>query len=318
MTDETPVNVRIGSYSEISSARQCPHKHVLQYQQRWVGEKTSPALARGTHWHNCMELWYQAIQAAQKVEGMSAQQEILQWARNAIPSYIRDEVSDEKERALLFYMWDGYQEQWGEDDNWEIIMVEEKVIVPLPTDRGGRSRFRLKFKADVVIRERDTGRVAVIDHKTARNMPNDKEFSMDDQFGLYVWGLRQVGIDCFSAIHSVARTFMPAPDDRPKDEQGRSLNKDGTVSKQQPAGSTLEERFKRTRMYRTDKELHSIAVEAYKTLRAVWMGGADYRVPGDHCRYRCEFMETCLAGRKGQDERRMLLAGGFRQDFTRH
>jgi hypothetical protein len=272
------------SYSEISTARQCPHKHLLAYRERWVGEIRSPALRRGTAWHKALEIWYRSLMLE---PGAGRPVDVV--------DFLMD-VDDTEERELLLWMWAGHLERYATDNQWQILAVEHAVEVALPTPKGNTSNIRLKAKIDLIVREHATQRIYVVDHKSARNMPGPLEFAIDDQFGLYVYAMRQTGVDVFGAQHSVARTQR-------------------NVTKPQ----SLEDRFARTRTYRTADELHTIAVEAYKTAAAVWYGGADYRSPNtDTCRWRCDYTEACLAGRKGLDERQMLEALGYRQDWTRH
>lgn len=314
-TEPTPVDIRVGSFSEIDSARQCPHKHQLSYRERWVSPTESPALTRGTRWHWIMETWYLALREGGPKR--TYKMEVIQQAMADINQFLK-RIDDEQEQRLLTYMWGEYRRCYGLDMEWEILSVEGKIEIPLPNPRGGESKFGIKLKMDLVVRDFN-GSIAVVDHKTCRVLPYDKEYAIDDQFALYTWGLRQTGLDCAYSLHSAARTFVPAEDDRPKNSDGLSLNKDGSVSKRQPAGGLLSERFKRTRMHRTDLELENIAREVYTTLEAMWDADTRYRVPdGERCRWRCDYLEACLAGRKGLDEKKMLRTLGFVQDFTRH
>ncbi len=304
----------IASWSEIDTARQCPHKHELGYKERWRSDRTSPALARGTSWHQAMEVWYDHTipedQRFDTIRGLFGQD---------VHESLRGPEDD-----LLWWMFEGYRDHYGQDGQWKIVAIELPFQVPLRTVRpdgslGRRSRIWLKGKIDLVVLG-PGGRLWIIDHKTCANLPQDKELALDDQFGLYTWALRELGRPIFGSLHNAVRTKRPNPnDDRPMDEQGRRLNKDGTVSKNQPAGTTPEERFKRTLLHRTDAELDIIAAEAYQTLHAVYSKGVTERHPNsDTCKWRCDYLEACLGGRKGQDERRLLEDLGFSIDLTRH
>lgn len=303
----------IVSWSEIDTARQCPHKHVLSYQERWRKDSSSPALNRGTSWHTMMEVWYDRT----KPEDVR-RQEIYEFCNQH-----RDPSFRGSEDDLLWWMFEGYADHYGDDsrNGWKIVAIELPFQVPLrypaADGNGRRSRIHIKGKIDLIVLW--NGRLWVVDHKTCARLPTDKELALDDQFGLYSWAMRQLGRPIFGSLHNAVRTKMPAPDSRPVDDQGRSLNKDGSVSKQQPAGSTPADRFKRTLMNRTDMELITVANEAFETMHTLYYKGQTERHPNsDTCKWRCDYTETCLAGRKGQDERRLMEDYGFRVDLTRH
>lgn len=264
------------SWSEISAYRQCPFKHHLAYRERWQTEKDSPALARGSAWHEIMEFHYvgdtDAIERALGVKSVAQteQQELLQW------------------------MYEGYVQMWAEaDKEWKIQAIEWKGFAPLPNPRGGPSRFMLKVKIDVLASRR--GRLWVWDHKTCRNLPNDKELDLDDQFGLYQWCMRQAGYPVMGSVHNAARTQRNKKTPQP-----------------------LDTRFSRTWLARTETELDMIAQEAYLTAETAWPEESDRsgllppRHPDtDTCRWKCDYTEACLASRKGAKIEPMLQAHGM-------
>jgi hypothetical protein len=156
------------------------------------------------------------------------------------------------------------------------------------------------------VRYQPTGQLWIDDHKFNKDIPSDKMLELDDQFGLYTWGLKQLGMPVVGCIYNCLRTQR---------------------NKSKP--QSLDERFKRIMLYRTDEELAIIALEAYATAKRAWSRGPldDSIAPGtdaernpnsDTCRWRCPFTEDCLGGRKGYDMRRSLKLHGFEQNFERH
>ena len=303
----------IVSYSELDTARQCLFKHRLAYKERWVGITRSPALAKGTLWHEVMENYYLTLQFFQQVsDGKWAPafpavpydpDLVLEEAfRVGMSILINDDGSYKDENCeLIGWMFQGYVEYYGVDENWKILAVEQAFEFWLPTDRGGRSGFKVKMKLDLVVRDLELNRRLVVDHKSGKNLPYDKELDIDDQFGLYVWGTGQAGRPGFGAIHSAART---------------QRNKDQTKNPQ-----LLEDRHKRSMLFRTDRELEAIAIDAYRTARVAYGSkpGEEPRSPNtDTCRWRCDYTEACLGSRKGMDERELLIGLGFEQNFKRH
>jgi hypothetical protein len=264
------------SWSEIDTFRQCPFKHDLAYRQRWQSDIESPALTRGTAWHRLLEIRYEGQMANNPDDALLA--------INGLLSY--DDGTQSEEQELLEWMYDGYCEMWDEQDQeWEVKAVEFKGFAPLD------ERFTLKVKIDLVAARR--GRLWVWDHKSGKNLPYSKELDLDDQMGLYIWCMRQMGYPVAGAIYSAARTQRNKTD--------------------QP----LAERFTRIPLRRTDFELDTIAREALATCYKMWPEGADWgelrerNTNTDTCRWKCGFTEACLSSRKGGRLVDMLVAHGY-------
>jgi hypothetical protein len=275
-------------------------KHEFAYKERWIPPTVGPALVKGQAWHSMMEAHYRAIQSGESVD-----LEVL-WAQAQVAALdwlIKAQLEPELEE-LLTWMYVGYVEywegrDWGVEPRTKVLAVEHAPEVWLRTPAGGRSRFKLKLKIDLVVLV--DGKLWIVDHKSGKDLPRDKELDIDDQFGLYTWAMRQMGKPVFGSIHNAARTH------RNKDQ----------VKHLQP----LEERFARKRLYRTDEELTHLAIDAYRAARMAYSlrpGEAPRAPDPDRCGWRCAYTEPCLAGRKGMDDREMLRDMSFVQDFGRH
>ena len=206
-------------------------------------------------------------------------------------------------------MYDGHVEQYGADPEWQIMAIEHAAEVSLPAPAGFKSpfEFRIKMRMDTIVKWK--GRLWVIDRKSCKNLPSNLELDLDDQFGLYIWGLRQMGRNVFGAIHDAAR-------------------KTRLKTKEAP----LDERFKRSPMHRGDKELDRIALEAWQDAHERYQAlgnvvemrrnGIDVeaqRHPSPMtCRWKCDFTEACIAGRKGIDLRSYIKGKGYVKDRSRH
>lgn len=294
------------SYSEIDKSRQCLFAHELAYKERWQEPTMGEALAKGILWHSVLEAHYRALKAIQDQEGGGlafTDKGKAKFVFEAVQPFLIDERSGKQSehQELIEWMYKGYLECWGLDDQWKIVAVEHAPIVPLPDPRGRKSRFHLKLKIDLVIKNRTTNQVWIVDHKSGRDLPNGKMLEIADQFGLYTWALRQLGRPVFGSIHNATRT---------------QRNKDQAKNPQLP-----QDRNRRTPMYRTDPELDTIALEAYRQVRLAYsipLGEAPRSPNEDTCRWRCSFTEPCLMARKGLDIHTMLTDFGFQQDYTRH
>lgn len=272
------------SWSEIDAYRQCPFKHQLAYKERWSKPHFEGPLARGSWWHRVMEAHYNSLQTR---PGSSVA------ATRAVQAVFAEmTMQDAPDFDLVHWMYEGHLAKWGYDRQWEVLAVENAAEIPLD------SEFTLKVKMDLVVRE--AGRIWLVDHKSGAVLPKQRDLDFDDQFGLYAWALRKMGRRVHGVIYSAARTHK---------------NK----IKEQP----LEERFSRTLMARTDTEMDTIARETLQTAYSMYRPTTDEaeRHPNtDTCKWRCDFTEACLLGRKTDNDRtrRMLLDTGFERDHTRH
>jgi len=283
------------SWSEIDTFRQCPFKHRLSYKDRWTkpSEPGTP-LSRGSLWHLVLETHYRGIQIKMSPE------DIFDSIIKILQSHAMMGDEHAAEAELVEWMYQGYVSQWGMDEDWRILAVEYANEFYLPDADYQQSPYKVKVKIDLVVETRATKRIWIIDHKSVRDLPTERMVELDDQFGLYTWGLRILGKQIHGAIYNSARTL------RYKDP-----------TKPQP----LEERFSRRLLYRTDRELETIALEAYRSAHRAWSTpyGTEERTPDtDRCRWKCNFTEPCLASRKGVDHVDMLEQAGFTQERERH
>lgn len=286
----------IVSFSELDTARQCLFKHKLGYKERWKPAEVGEALNRGTLWHHVLESHYRQIWELQKSGEVGYKLLIPGKVKR---EWLQDRSGGQSEmQELVEWMYDGHIEHYGYDEQWKILAVEHAPTIPLPNESGNRSRFRLKLKIDLVVSE--AGKIWIIDHKSCKDLPKDKELDIDDQFGLYTAAMRRLGKKVFGSVHSAARTHR---------------NKDQAKHPQ-----PLEERFRRGMLYRTDIELDNLLTDAFRWARLAYsFKGGEPRSPDpDRCRWRCDFTEPCLASRKGMDLHNLLVSMGFEQDFTRH
>lgn len=262
------------SWSEISTARQCPHKHRLGYRDRLrLKDTRSQALRTGLLWHLVMEYHYTGQE----------------------PTAVFQETDDETTADLVRWMWDGYRAMWlepdGTDLEWEPVAAEEPFQVELGDG------YHLKGRLDLLVKDQ-RGRLWIVDHKSGGQMPSATDLAFDDQFGLYMWALRKLGHNIFGMCWNAA------------------LTRRNKVKPQEPS-----DRFRRLLLHRTDDELDVVASEALATVRYMYEQQPDHRTPNvQSCKYRCDYTEACLIGRKSGEEAEQtaLEAYGFERDEERH
>lgn len=283
--------IKVVSYSEVDTYRQCRLKHQLSYQERWRAEEEAEALTRGTLWHTIMEIHYSACKARREGDRRAFGR-----SKEQIMRLLYDPVTGAQSemQELLEWMYRGYVELYGADPEWEVVAIEQRFEVWLPTARGTRSTFKLAGTADLIVRDFSAGGgLWIVDHKTCKNLPKGKDLDMEDQTGIYTWLMRQgLGLDIRGAIYNFART-----------------------QKLKTREMGMDERFKRPLTVRVDKELDTMVGEIYQLMREAYGPRETEFAPrspdGERCGWKCSFTEPCLAARKGADLRMMMEEFGF-------
>jgi hypothetical protein len=293
---------KVVSYSEIDAYRQCRLKHQLAYIENWrvPADDEAEALARGTLFHSVMESHYGVIMGAQ--EGNLVEQLEVSDFWNAANLHLYDDQGRQSERQeLVEWMYTGYIEQWLVEDlsNWDIVKIE----MPMTCNLG--PGIDLAGTTDLLVKDKRLGGgLWIVDHKTCKNLPKQKDFDMEDQTGIYAHLAKtQLGLDIRGAIYNFVRTYRLVRD------------------------MSLEERHLRHITVRTDQELATMANEAYQIMAGAYADherrietividshtsegdviDVVYDAPrspdGERCGWKCGFTEACIAGRKLGPER---------------
>lgn len=230
-----------------------------------------------------------------------------------------DDVHDARTlgRAMLL----GYIRYYGRDAAWQVVHNEQpfQIYVPHPNKPD---RFIAVYCGtwDLVVWDLVDKCYRIVDHKTRRGFPGDWSFyDLNDQGGSYLWVapevLRHKGIfgpkDTLDGIvFNCLRKAMP--DERPRDSKGQALNKDGTVSKRQPAPLFYRHTSYRTDAERVSQARHVIAEARHMTL--LRQGTLPlYKHPTENCP-RCPLFDMCMLDEKDPAEaqeyaRTMLVTG---------
>lgn len=274
--------IRTVSYSQISSFRQCPLKWQLQKLEGLVPPVEHPRRALGTAWHSALEAHYAAFRRNDD-EGRP---------RNLIEAYAEVDYAieragvDAETAEALRWMYDGYVELYGDDADWEILAIEHEFSVPLA--RIGGVSYHYHGFIDLIVRERSTGNIYIVDHKSSRGKDATKaawqrESDLDDQFSGYQAAMqlkvaRKLRLPATGTIYALART----------DKLKRDM--------------VLEERFGRYRAFRSEQTLEATWDDLIATTRAmhsvrtgrmaVWSAPTP-----DRCGWGCDFVEPHLMAR---------------------
>lgn len=303
--------IHIVSFSELDTYRQCPLKHMWSYKQRWR-KPVDPngALAKGSLWHNVAESHYKVIKAWHDEKRPGTARDLLAKAKAEARLHLVNPEGDPTDtQELVSWMYDGYTEHYGIDEEWRPIALEYAIQIPLLNAAGRPTRYHIKGKLDAIMKNRETGMLWIWDHKSGANLPSQMDLEIDDQFGVYTWMMRQTGSPVVGSIHNANRTTRNVGD-FPEPPKGKKPQ-------------TLEQRHGRTYLNRNDQELTSLALDAYNAARNAYppksMQLPLYSSPDPRqCGWKCDFKEVHLQTRTGQDPRMVLEEHGFVQDFTRH
>ena len=270
--------------------------------------KPDGPLAKGSLYHKVMEEHFREIKSLQDANNGKIPE--AKW--KSVLDHIRKDIVlpllvDPKTGSpfsdvhdLILWMYDGYVQKWGINPEWRIIAIEHNIVVPLRDARGRRSsKYYIKCKIDLLVRERSTGNLWVVDHKSGANLPTQMDLEIDDQFGLYTWAMREVGKPVQGSIHLANRTqrnksFMP-----------------------------LDTRMGQTYLNRSDTELTNLALDAYRATRAAYppkgIEAPMYSSPDPrNCGWKCDFKEPHLLMRAGRKVPEIMAEYDFVIDRTRH
>ena len=196
-------------------------------------------------------------------------------------------------------MLNHYVEQYGADDEWEVVVTEQpfqQLVYRGVGKEPAEPWFWYVGTIDLICRNRITKKLHIWDHKTAKSI-SVQYLSLDSQatgywtYGLdwiYQQGLLKPDQRPAGMIYNHLRKAFR--DERPKDADGFSLNKDGSVSKKQPAPF-----FSRTPIYRdwNEREMARLQVLAeFDDIQSIRAVGA---IEGDPppIAYKNQGMFTC-------------------------
>lgn len=151
-----------------------------------------------------------------------------------------DETKWNDARALGVEMLNNYVAEYGADERYKIVHPEMPFQIDLHDDDGNYICTYVG-QLDAVVKDRVTGHIGLFEHKTAASI-STIHLPMDEQAGTY-WALAPMVLEHMEILKPgedldfILYNFLrkAGKDPRPTNTLGQSLNKDGTVSKKQPA-----------------------------------------------------------------------------------
>lgn len=222
-------------------------------------------------------------------------------------------------------MAEAYQAKYGRDPKIDVITAEIPLEFTIPDHRGNILAVH-KLKPDLVFRIKNRIGVWLMEHKSAATIRTE-HLPIDNQARPYgsmaERALRKLGVigkkeELKGIIYNYLRKALP--DLRPTNEQGRYLNKDGSVSKRQPPPL-----FKRFPVHMTAKakiitlgRMQQDAILLTTVTQEIRDGHIDPmdipKVPHYSCPKICPFFDMCVAEESGVDIRDMERSLFIRRD----
>lgn len=308
--------------SERNDHAQCPQMWEWRWVQGWVPVREPTWAVFGTAWHIGLQVYYPPGRKRGNVlDACDAFLEALDDQGRKIGVDINDLEEAEREkqeakgkkvklipaRELGPEMMRAYAKHYDGDRDWEVIHTEQTFQIDVPDpDFPGEVIVVLAGTWDALMRQVSTKKLELWDHKSAKTIPSWGYLDLDNQAGTYPWVAKEVLVHKGiltkrDRIHGIYFNYAKKspPDERPTNAAGESLNKDGSVSKMQPA-----KRFERYYSPRTSQQIVAQARRVQK--QAIIMEGMRngelpiYKTPNRDCE-RCAFFDMCTLEEQGDD-----------------
>src|SRR5262252_281897 len=283
--------------SERSALKRCPQRWWWSWRNGLEPNQIDTKLWMGAGLHLGLAKWY--LPGLERGPHPS-----LTWFKfvQSEEAYIRNKsgLINEPEwidaRDLGIAMFDAYVEHYGNDENWFVIATEMPFQATIKVN-GTTIIYTGTF--DGVYRDVRTGKLLLMEHKSANQLPNMGYLELDDQAGSYFLfaeivlkhkGIMKPDEHLDGIMYNFLRKGLP--DLRPKDEQGRALNKNGTVSKQQPKPLFVRHIVWRSQTQRIKmrqniiNEVQLMLAYRNRTLRLT-------KTPTKDCSWDCAFFQMC-------------------------
>jgi hypothetical protein len=308
--------------SERSTLKTCEFQWYISYLRQLRTGTPMPALRFGTLIHIALAAYYRP---GIKRGPHPAKTFVKVYAADLAENETRfgQRVGDDEAwvdaEELGVAMLNNYIDEYGADDDWEILHTEHpfQVVVNRPENtyggdwQGGDPWFIYTGVLDLVARKLSTGELWIWDHKTTKAIGQQlKYLQMDDQAGGY-WsfgvqslinkGILKPGEKLAGMYYNFLRKAMP--DERQsKVLKGTRvyLNLDGSVSKKQPP-----KYFDRMQIYRDEPDramAYSRALNDYRRKEMLVNGELEVtKHTGQFTCPSCPARDICELHETGQD-----------------
>lgn len=318
-------NLPVIRQSERVDFKRCMKKWFWRWRKGLVPKAQDyGALTLGTWMHTALEHRYTSKRRLSLEQWFHTTADIgLSEALAAeVPPYQLDKA--EGLRTLGIGMAKGYDLKYGDDTDIRPIGAEIPLEFSIANAAGEVIAVH-RLKPDLLYRDQHNY-IWLLENKTAKSISLE-HLLIDDQARGYAamseLALKNAGyLKPNDQVRGVTYNFLRKimPDERPKDEQGRSLNKNGTVSKQQRVPEFVRHPVVLSPKAKVQALLH-IQREAI-TITQMTLGirageiNPDrlMKTPHKSCPTLCEFFTMCVSEEQGGDHKRMAREMFNRRD----
>ncbi|MEZ6008799.1 MAG: PD-(D/E)XK nuclease family protein [Planctomycetota bacterium] len=300
--------------SRLRTWRDCKRRHRLLYLDGWRPRREDDAVSFGRLAHLGLEGWWKAAPEQRLYEAMLR---------------ISGRAHDLFQEAAVRELLRAYDERYaGTMEGYDVLAVEATFTAPLLNpETGAASRtFLLAGKVDGIVRERATGRVLLLEHKTTSEAIEDattsywRRLAMDGQVSHYYVGAESLGHRVEGCLYDVLLRPRLKPL-KATPEASRKYTKDGRLyAAQREVDETPEEYaarlradiaeapakyFQRREVPRTEDDLRDYLFDAWAEARAMREAELAARSPRNpeacHRFGQCAFWDSCANGLRLED-----------------
>lgn len=296
--------------SRLRTKRECARKHQLMYGEGWRPVSEGRARGFGRLLHDGLEVWWKGDGADRLVDALGA---------------MEGPAADPFDQVAAEELITGYHAWWFQHDRerYDVLAVERTFQLPLINpDSGAASRtWLLAGKVDAVVRDRRTGAVLILEHKTSTENVGDPadpywiKLGMDPQISQYFLGAEALGFAAEGCLYDV----LLRPRQKPllaTPEESRKYTKEGRLyANQRDRDETPEEYrlrvradieanpekyFQRKEIARTDRDIREYLGDVWDEGRMMREAELAERAPRnpDSCHRfgTCAFWPVCAYG----------------------
>ena len=177
----------------------CPRRYRFEYVLGYRPRAVARARGFGAAIHAALEAWW--------TSGSTSVDDRFGDALDALPHGM-EPYDEARARAMIA----GYASRWADDaEQYEALAVEAEFRLPLlhPETLARHPRFDLGGKVDGIVRERESGRVLVIEHKTSSSedvgggSDYRSRLAIDGQVSQYLDGAEALRLDAVGVLYDV-------------------------------------------------------------------------------------------------------------------
>lgn len=264
--------------SEADTFLTCEMRHYYAFGERLQPKSYGAGLSRGIAGHSALEVFYASQKAGDAFT--VSKNKMLEFMQAEILAGIKKGNSDNTavlvalQKLLLEYL-----EFYGQEDR-EILSVEETFLFE-----------EFPFKPDMIVRDKKTREVTLVDHKFLYNFYNGSLASMFPQIPKYVGALRALGFKVHKAEFNMLR------------------HRNNAQVKFRRLSIDLPD--KRIKQYQHEHAIASQRIDSYKSLLLSDWHDSVLRTANSFTCTHCPFSTLCQTDLDGLPGRNILVKSFF-------